>query len=172
MELSFLIPAVTFFLVSTAVMIIGIQTSGTIDKQTRWTIKRLLVMMVPGAIAALIAWTVYAFVIPYFWAQEFPRSENEPAAPAWAGISYFAAMVIGMAAHTAFEAVKKGRQGAPPIFNPWSFLQPALVAPIIFLGVRGMLVERDFTLEAILLAFQNGFFWQTVFEGIKETRHR
>jgi hypothetical protein len=56
-------------------------------------------------------------------------------------------MIVGMAANAAFDAIGKRRQGSPPVFDPWSFLQPALVAPIVFLGVRGILPGREFTLE-------------------------
>jgi hypothetical protein len=130
--------------------------------------KRLIIMMAPGTIAALLVWIGYVVIVPYLWPPEYLRSEAEASAPVWTGIIYFGAMVIGMAAHTAFDAVAQRKQGQQPAFDPWSFLQPALVSPIIFLGVRAMLVEKEYTLEATLLSFQNGFFWQTVFEKLKK----
>jgi hypothetical protein len=167
MDLDFLLPAATFLLVSAFIMVLK-RRNETGAAPGAWSFPRFVSMMVPGAAAALMVWVIYSVVIPLFLPQDFPRSDAEPTAPAWAGIAYFSAMILGMAAHAAFEAVGKRKPYTAPVFDPWSFVQPALVAPIIFLGVRGILPQSDFTLEAILLSFQNGFFWQTVFDMVKK----
>jgi len=165
MDLNFLIPAATFVVVSALAMVLS-QRRDNRSVSAPWTTRRFITMMIPGATAALLMWVAYRVLSTHFWPQDIPRSE-ENTVPVWAGISYFAAMLVGMAANAAFDAIGKRKEGTPPVFDPWSFLQPALVAPMVFLGVRGVLKDSAFTLEAILLAFQNGFFWQTVFEKLR-----
>jgi hypothetical protein len=43
------------------------------------------------------------------------------------------------------------------------FFRPVLVAPIVFLTVYTTVTKQSRGVIPVLLAFQNGFFWQTVF---------
>ena len=85
----------------------------------------------------------------------------------WSGIVFcYLAMALGMAAHYFFYKSSRAR------FRLLNFVRPFLISPIVFiplLGVvnaarvgRGPFESADIML--LLVAFQNGFFWQYFFD--------
>jgi uncharacterized membrane protein len=161
MELSvdfdFAIPAAAFALTSGALSA-WLWHRGGFAGTASASVKPYLMVMTAGVAVSIISWLVFHF----FWPRLYPRVEGQENAPWWVGLSYFGAMLVGMAAHTAFYSIRSRRRGRAPVFDPWAFVEPALVAPIIFLAVRGFIPDEQFTFEALLFSFQNGFFWQTV----------
>lgn len=156
-DLDFIVPAAAFLLTS-GLLSAWLWHRGGSAWTTSAPVKLYLVVMTAGVAMAIVSWLVFHF----FWPPLHPRAEGQEIAPWWAGLSYFGAMLVGMAAHAAFYSIRRRKRGGPPVFDTWAFVEPALVAPIIFLAVRGFVQNGEFTLEALLFSFQNGFFWQTV----------
>lgn len=71
----------------------------------------------------------------------------------------FGSMVAGILAKYFWE---RGFAGAVDLNAMW---KPILITPIIFLPVYVATTKQPRGLIPVLLAFQNGFFWQTVFES-------
>jgi hypothetical protein len=82
----------------------------------------------------------------------------------------FATMILGMSAKYLWDQIESRRKknenlppGAPKHrleFDFWDFVQPLLVAGIIFAAV--IQISSELNLTSGLFSFQNGFFWQTV----------
>lgn len=92
------------------------------------------------------------------------------------GGSYLS-MVLGMIAHHIFiqvnmiEEQKKGRKRK---FRWFPLVMPLAISPLVFIPVLGQLQTlgaQATTFKTIvmqfLLAFQNGFFWKTIFEQMQ-----
>jgi hypothetical protein len=166
MELHFLIPAVSFLLVTLIVAatgILGTTVNGAQPGKRQW------VILLPGLIAALLAWLGERFVetivtgsgqsIHFLLKGSTATDQN---VVPWVGVVYFISMVTGMFAHTTWDAINKRKAGKDPVFDRWVYLRPALVAPIVFIAVLKLVGGSSFDFAALLLSFQNGFFWQTV----------
>lgn len=166
MELHFLIPATTFLIVTIIVAATGIMDAtlnGRRPRKGRW------LMLLPGVIAALLAWIGERFVDTVVTGSEQSfhfllkgSSASDQSVVPWVGVVYFVAMVVGMFAHTTWDAINKRKAGKDPVFDRWLYFRPALVAPIIFIAVLKLVGGSSFDFAALLLSFQNGFFWQTV----------
>lgn len=85
----------------------------------------------------------------------------------------FAAMLAGMAAKYLWDRIGE-RAGRNARLSPgvqkvgleldfWDFLKPTLVSAIVFLSVLNR--RMGLSPESVLFGFQNGFFWQTVFNA-------
>jgi len=126
-------------------------------------------LLIPGIFAAAVAWLGERLIESWIrgsgnsihFLLKGSDSTTQNVAP-WVGFVYFASMVLGMFAHTTWDAVTKRKAGKDPIFDKWLYMRPALVAPIIFIGVLKLVGGASFDFAALLLSFQNGFFWQTV----------
>ena len=84
-----------------------------------------------------------------------------------------AIMVVGIFASFAFAKSKDARTRGTPftvglgeILKDWDFIGALFVSPLIFNSVYALTQQNPETLGDFLLAFQNGFFWQTVLSGI------
>jgi hypothetical protein len=159
MQWHFIIPAASFLLVTVVVGASGLMTPG----------RARAVFLVPGLIAAGLAWMgerlIESWIAGSGGSIHFllkGAADSDQNIVPWVGFVYFLSMVLGMFAHTTWDAITKRRGGKAPIFDKWLYLRPALVAPIIFLAVLKLVGGRSFDAAALLLSFQNGFFWQTV----------
>ncbi|MFQ6753519.1 hypothetical protein V6Z72_04145 [Cereibacter sphaeroides] len=76
-------------------------------------------------------------------------------------VGTFFVMPLGMAANAKFNNLTGGAD-----FSLNSLLLPLCVSPLVF-GAFAAIVrtELDF-LSGALIAFQNGFFWQQIFDGL------
>lgn len=71
-------------------------------------------------------------------------------------------MILGMAAQGGFSHLTGSA--------PWqwgAFLAPFLISPMIFQGFLAIVKSEIDTLTGTLIAFQNGFFWKQIFDGLK-----
>jgi hypothetical protein len=75
---------------------------------------------------------------------------------------FFVLMLIGMLAREAYNMLVHNRP-----FNWTSLAIAAVVSPIVFGGVYGSLGGLEIDPPSVILAFQNGFFWNSIFEGIQ-----
>ena len=82
----------------------------------------------------------------------------------WLGVFLlFGLMIVGMLAREAYNSLVNGRA-----FNWTSLALAAIVSPIVFGGIYGSLGNLTVDVPTTVLAFQNGFFWNSIFEGIKQ----
>lgn len=105
---------------------------------------------------------VLAFGINYY----FVRRNTAPGARAgstyWLKVGlYYLLMVLGMAARELYNTLAHAAK-----FNWVSFAIAAIVSPVCFGAIYDRLLNMDLGLPSLLLAFQNGFFWNAVFEGL------
>jgi hypothetical protein len=84
-------------------------------------------------------------------------------------------MLVGMAIRYVTKAIEERREriaawkesgklgGAPGLeFDRWEFVYPMLLSAITFGSLLPQIKSDELTLETTLLAFQTGFFWQTL----------
>ena len=92
----------------------------------------------------------------------------------------FLLMLIGMFCHQMFTKIdKKEKAGKEKIdviktfrssFSGPSFIKAILISPIIFYGfykINGTVVND---VSGYILAFQNGFFWKTIFSSASKNK--
>jgi hypothetical protein len=166
MDWHFAIPALAFLIVSTLVALL--QTASPSDENPQSLI-RMGLFLVPGTLAAALAWIGYRLIesrilgsgASIHFLLKGETTAGQRIVP-WVGFVYFVAMVTGMFAHTTWDAISKRRGRTEPSLDKWLYFRPALVAPIIFIAVLKLVGGGSFDIEALLLSFQNGFFWQTV----------
>jgi len=86
----------------------------------------------------------------------------------------FAIMLLGMMARMLSLAIeerrthlKRSEAGANPKIriDRWEFVYPMLFAVPTFGALLGQLQTDALSVPAVTLAFQNGFFWQTLLKG-------
>lgn len=165
MQWHFIIPALSFLLVTAIVAISGLLSF----RDGTQTLFKSAVILVPGILAGGFAWIGDRLVESRILGRDGSihfllkgsALSGQDVVP-WVGLVYFLSMVLGMFAHSTWDAISKRRNGQPPSFDKWLYLRPALVAPIIFIAVLKLVGGNSFDFAALLLSFQNGFFWQTV----------
>ena len=77
---------------------------------------------------------------------------------------FYLLMALGMLAREGYNALVNGKP-----FNWTSLAVAAIVSPMIFGGIYGSLGNLPIDVLSVVLAFQNGFFWNTIFEGLGPT---
>lgn len=70
-------------------------------------------------------------------------------------------MLVGMIANAAFNHLTVGTD-----FSVQELLVPLCVSPLVFGFFASIIKTQLDSLSGTLIAFQNGFFWQQIFEGI------
>jgi uncharacterized membrane protein len=73
-------------------------------------------------------------------------------------------MILGMLAREAYNALVNAKS-----FNWTGFAIAAIVSPMVFGAVYGSLGDLKVNVPSVVLAFQNGFFWNSIFEGLGPT---
>jgi hypothetical protein len=76
-------------------------------------------------------------------------------------LAVFVSMLLGMVGKTYYDHLTKG--------STWGVSQaliPLLISPMVY-GAIFSIVKNAEPLPALILGFQNGFFWQDVFSGLK-----
>jgi hypothetical protein len=131
----------------------------------RWLFKGAVIASV--GLLATLSWMIFLTGNPVIF-----KGDLEP----WWGrtpyreILLFTTMVVGMAAKYLWDLIEirraanaKRSPGEAKVginFDAWDFVQPLLVAALVFAGV--VATVKDFNATAYLFSFQNGFFWQAV----------
>ncbi|MBR1231635.1 hypothetical protein [Bradyrhizobium sp. AUGA SZCCT0182] len=81
-------------------------------------------------------------------------------------------MIAGIFSSFVFEKAKQGEgmvavgPALRSIFNDFQFIAALFVSPLIFNSVYALTNQNPESMGDFLLAYQNGFFWQTVLAGI------
>lgn len=86
--------------------------------------------------------------------------ETQVSVPVW-GALLFVAMVLGILARYYWDLLGRGTGNE---IDLGQMIRPLLVSPLVFFPVWSQTSGAPRTLTTVLVAFQNGFFWQAVFE--------
>ncbi|HTQ78461.1 MAG TPA: hypothetical protein VMM92_00580 [Thermoanaerobaculia bacterium] len=107
---------------------------------------------------------------------QFLGNESEPwynTSP-WKELVLLFLTLLGMAARSLDEAIaerhrqieqlqKDGKRRKPRLrIDPWEFSRPFLVSVATFGGLLSQIGTEHLTIVSLTLAFQTGFFWQTL----------
>lgn len=132
--------------------------------------------------------TTYLVVVVYIPAQQATASAEagiaSPAIPTEIHesqniarfLTLIVVMVVGVVCSYIFETAKKA---GPTInvptelakmFSSSRFIMALVVAPLIFNSIYATIGLNPQTLGDYLLAFQNGFFWETIMYGLSKTQ--
>jgi hypothetical protein len=78
--------------------------------------------------------------------------------------AYLAAMLVGILGKEVWDQVNStGSVGVR-----WAHLIGALiVSPVVYGAVQNTFFRDELSIAGLAIAFQNGFFWQSVFEGVQ-----
>ena len=79
----------------------------------------------------------------------------------WA-LLLFGVMLLGILARYYWEFL--GRDATRADIDIGEMIRPLLVSPLVFFPVWSQASGQPRSLATVLIAFQNGFFWQAVFE--------
>lgn len=86
-------------------------------------------------------------------------------------IAFYAVMCAGILFSAAFRLIKRGPElvdrplrAIATSLRSQSFLLGVLVSPIVFAVIASQFETQANVLTAILLSFQNGFFWESIFQ--------
>jgi hypothetical protein len=74
---------------------------------------------------------------------------------------FFSLMLLGMLAREAYNALTSGKP-----FNWTSLAIGAIVSPMVFGAVYSTFGALNIDVPTVVLAFQNGFFWNSIFAGL------
>ena len=108
---------------------------------------------------------VVSLVITFYTVRRTTPRDERGGKEYWLKVGlFFLLMVLGMAARELYNALVNTKS-----FNWISFSIAAIVSPMVFGAVYGSLGNMDITVPTVVLAFQNGFFWNSIFEGIGPT---
>jgi hypothetical protein len=74
----------------------------------------------------------------------------------------FVIMILGMVGKVYYDHLTKDT-----VFALSQIILPLIVAPMVYGAIYAALKSLTDPVPALILPFQNGFFWQDVFNGIK-----
>ena len=118
-------------------------------------------MTMAFAIIALIV----AFAFTWFTVRRTTIQAAQAGKEYWLKVGlFFILMVLGMLAREGYNALVNGKT-----FNWTSFAIAAIVSPMVFGAVYGSLGNLEINVPSVVLAFQNGFFWNSIFENLGPT---
>jgi hypothetical protein len=124
-----------------------------------------------GLLFVLISGYLASFYYPggFGYAQ---ASKDGHASP-WGIVLLAVLMVAGIFSSFVFEKAKQEGRGVTAvgpalrsIFNDFQFVAALFVSPLIFNSIYALTNQNPETIGDFLLAYQNGFFWQTVLAGV------
>lgn len=81
----------------------------------------------------------------------------------------FAVMILGMVAKVVYDNLVKNESPPPlgwTLFTRPDVLLAIIVSPMVFGAVYNFVQSAPKGMGAVLFAFQNGFFWKTIFGGL------
>ena len=114
-----------------------------------------------STILALVALLV-SFVITAYTVRRTRIASADMATDWGRVVLFFGLMLLGMLAREGFNALANQKE-----FNWTSLGIAAIISPIVFGGIYGSLGRLKVDVPTTVLAFQNGFFWNAIFESIQ-----
>jgi hypothetical protein len=143
--------------------LIGIVLFSLLDlfsKQALW-LRSLIALLATTALVLLLNWAVTPTTLGPFAIDldETPFKE----------LILFALMLCGMVCRVLSLAIEKRRAAAgepiPLRVDKWEFVHPLLFAVPTFGALLSQVSDDALRLTSLVLAFQTGFFWQTILKG-------
>jgi hypothetical protein len=131
------------------------------------------ILWIASLICIIAAWAAFQFI------NAPPRTlgkESWYQSPPIADGLLFLTMLLGMAASYLTKQVEKRRarieekkklgdnSGTGLDFDLWEFTYPMFVSVITFGAILQSVGDKALDIQALILSFQTGFFWQTVLE--------
>lgn len=80
----------------------------------------------------------------------------------WADIIYIVVMLLGIVGKALWDNLNSSNHTAG--ITSWELLAAIIVSPIVYANVQQRFLNDTVSLPGIALAFQNGFFWQALFQ--------
>ncbi len=102
---------------------------------------------------------------------DLAQQPNQPLTPGkrqsalyWTGI--FATMLLGMVFKVIYDLLTRGQN--PNFKSDWllELVIPVIISPLVFGGIYNMIAVMPKNPTVFIFAFQNGFFWKTIFADI------
>ena len=129
----------------------------------RWAIILLCAFLIGG----IVSWFGYRQLISGFYGQDRFSTVGEFTIVRAIGLYVF--MVIGMLARGLHDYIQRCSSiniimATRRVMNSTAFLMAIIVSPIVFFAIYNSTAQVPDNIVALLLSFQNGFFWQTVLE--------
>jgi len=136
---------------------------------------RIRVAIAWRTVAALALAIIGTLAIAIFFSSNSAPQSRGPEIPVWQRSPFrelllFAAMLLGMSSKYVWDLIEVRRTinlsrkpDQPKVgleFDFWDFVQPLLVAALVFAAVLAATSESN--APSFLFSFQNGFFWQAV----------
>ncbi len=122
----------------------------------RWWWQAVLAIVLTGMVASLLNISEPVHLGGERWFNISPSRE----------LLLFAAMLLGMIARVLSIEIEKWRANrlrtSGPQINRWDLVYPMLVSIPTFGALLSQTNAESLTLQALILSFQNGFFWQTI----------
>jgi hypothetical protein len=84
----------------------------------------------------------------------------------WLDITYLLSMIMGILAKEIWDSINE--TGTISIKIP-HLIAALIVSPIIYVAIYSKLNQNQLSLLGLAVAFQNGFFWQAVFQTIQKS---
>jgi hypothetical protein len=122
---------------------------------------------------------VFPFLVGYVASNFYPggfaqaQATNGSPGNVWSVILLAVLMIVGIFSSFVFEKAKQSSQEGVPIslrlssiLTDFQFIAALFVSPLIFNSIYALTNQNPETLGDFLLAYQNGFFWQTVLAGV------
>ena len=96
----------------------------------------------------------------------------------WTLLGLYVSTIIGIVGHHIFIQIKGVEERKRKTNIKWMpLIKPLIISPIIFLAVMNQLEQIGMQAEGLksnimqfILAFQNGFFWKTIFEQLERKK--
>ncbi len=83
----------------------------------------------------------------------------------------YCSMLFGMISDWIFKAIGNKTKMKDVTFAYIQLIKPMIVSPMIFIFIWSLLKEQPFGIVHLIVAYQNGFFWQSVFR-MQSTRNQ
>lgn len=132
------------------------------DENEKRKISSHIVTLIIVIIVVILILATFGFII---WGQQ-----------GWLGVVYFALSVLGSVAKWIWDAIKASKNNNPPVLNFYALVPALIFSPIVYnallanlatpAAASGNSANPGELLAPFILAFQNGFFWQTVYDQI------
>jgi hypothetical protein len=143
------------FIVVALVGIICIAVANQLRLSWWW---RLFVALI---LAVVIVVSVYGLIQPRTLGDSQSWRDKLSATP-FRELILFGLLLFGMVARVLSVAIERRGVGEPVKIDRWQFVYPMLFAIPTFGGLLSQIQTTNLALADTVLAFQTGFFWQTI----------
>jgi hypothetical protein len=134
----------------------------------------LLTILILTGILLLIALISPARLFTPLLSEGFTTQADAPIQISAVDLIYFTAILLGVVGKALWDHLNRGLDGQPSERRVLliRIALSSIIAVLIYATAVNSLAESQVvTLAGISVAFQGGFFWQTLFQNLSETMH-